>query len=99
MKLNSNQVKIWIAYLEMLWFVPESDSMPIVKMVYHALSKLIHKLKTVSVIDKTEYKFEIDSVEGLAFISHIQGYSNYLVNPVDTAIINHIIGIIDQKTK
>lgn len=99
MKLTNHQAKVWIAYLEILWTVPAIDSLPVVKMIYHALSNLIHQLKKATVIEKEVYKIDVETVNGLAFIAHIQSYSGYLANPTDTVIINEIIGIIDQKTK
>ena len=98
-KLNQHQLQVWISCLESCWMVPGNDSTTVVKMVYHALSKLIHKLQSENLTRKSDYNFSIDSIEALAFVAHIQQYTSYILNPVDTVIINEIIGIIDQKTK
>ncbi|AIM38065.1 hypothetical protein KO02_16265 [Sphingobacterium sp. ML3W] len=98
-KINQHQLKVWIACLELGWREPSNEAPAIVRMVFHALSKLIHKLKLEDIMNKAEYNFSIDSVEGLAFIAHMQGYGTYLVSETDATVINGIIGIIDSKTK
>lgn len=98
-KLNQHQLQVWISCLESCWMESSTESPPIVKMVYHSLSKLMHKLQSENLMSKSNYNFSIDSVEGLAFVTHIQQYDRYILNPIDTVIINEIIGIIDQKTK
>lgn len=97
-KLSNNELRVWIACLELCWMEPRNDSPAIVRMAYHGLSKLFHKLKSEALIQKPEYKFSLDSTEALAFVAHMQGYTNYLVNATDAAIINGIIGLIDKKT-
>ena len=98
-KLNRHQLEVWISCLESCWMESSNESPPLVKMVFHALSKLMHKLQSENLMRKSDYNFSVDSVEALAFVAHIQQYTRYIVNPVDTVIINEIIGIIDQKTK
>lgn len=97
-KISDNELRVWIACLELCWMEPKRDSPAIVRMAYHGLSNLFHKLRSEALIQKAEYRFSLDSMEALAFVAHMQGYTNYLVNPTDAAIINGIIGIIDHKT-
>jgi hypothetical protein len=98
-KINHHQLKVWIACLELGWREPSNEAPAIVRMVFHSLSKLLHKLMLQDVMSKAEYRFSIDSVEGLAFIAHMQGYASYIVDATDATVINGIIAIIDSKTK
>lgn len=98
-KISAHQLDVWHSCLETCWMEPGGDSPAIVRLVYHALSNMLHKLKVQKAIMKSHYSFSIDSVTALAFVAHIQLYKCYLPDPDDVAIINQIIGIIDQKTK
>lgn len=97
-KISNNELRVWIACLELCWMEPQRDSPAIVRMAHHALSKLYHKLRSEALLEKPEYRFSLEAVEALAFVAHLQGYTSYLVNAKDAAIINGIIGIIDKKT-
>lgn len=97
--LNRVQLIVWHNCIETLWMEPGVDSPHIVKMVHHALTSLLHKLKSESIIIKNEYRFSIDSVVALAFVAHIKMYTHYLLDGEDVALINQIVGIIDHKTK
>ena len=92
------QLMIWLCFLESNWVEPGTSSNAITKMIYHALSDLLHKLKTQSVIIKKQYKFSIGTVSGLAFLAFSQSNKHFYMESVDGTILNEIIGIIDQKT-
>lgn len=98
-KISKHQLDVWHNCVEMFWIDCNCDSPVIIRLVYHALSALLHKLKIERTISKSQYGFSIDKVVALAFVAHIQQYSKYIVDPADAAVINQIIGIIDQKTK
>ncbi|MDM1048033.1 hypothetical protein [Sphingobacterium hotanense] len=97
--LSRNQLLVWISYLETRWVEPGTSASAWTRMVLLALTDLLHKLKVQEVIDRPKYKFTINAVSGLAFVAFSQHSDNFMIKPEDAAVLNEIIGIIDQKTK
>jgi len=98
-KISRTQLMVWLAFLESRWIEPSNTDGPYSRLVYHALSDLLHKLKIQAVVASPNYRFSISSVSGLAFMVFCEYAKNYLMDPSDEAIINGIIGTIDKKTK
>jgi len=89
---------VWLTFLETRWIEPGKNASAYSRMVYHALSDLLHKLKVQSVIVKSDYKFSISAVGGLAFMVFCEYASKYPLDRADEAIINDLIGKIDKQT-
>ncbi|WP_392471270.1 hypothetical protein ACF3OC_07875 [Sphingobacterium cellulitidis] len=97
-RISRNQLMVWLYFLETRWIEPGKNGGAYSRMVYHALSDLLHKLKVQSVIEKPTYKFSISAVSGLAFMVFCEFASKYPLDRADEAIINDLIGKIDRQT-
>ena len=97
-RISRNQLMVWLYFLETRWIEPGKKGSAYSRMLYHALSDLLHKLKVQSVIQKTDYKFSISAVSGLAFMVFCEYASKYPLDRADEAILNDLIGKIDKQT-
>lgn len=97
-RISRNQLIVWLTFLETRWIEPGKNGSAYSRMVYHALSDLLHKLKVQAVIDKSHYKFSISAVSGLAFMVFCEFASRFPLEKAEEAIINDLIGKIDKQT-
>lgn len=97
-RISRNQLMVWLYFLETRWIEPDKNGNAYSRMVFHALSDLLHKLKVQSVVVKSDYKFSISAVSGLAFMVFCEFASKYPLERADEAIINDLVGKIDKQT-
>lgn len=98
-KLSRYQMNLWSDFLTLneLGNLKFGDSSR--RMMYFNLKKLIEKIQQLSQENKDTYKITLDAEQALAFNVVVERMSGHRVSPDDQVVINHIVGIIDQKTR
>ena len=97
-KINRTQLTVWHTFLESRWIEPNYSSVWSI-LIHHALSELLHKLKTEALIKKPKYGFSVSSVSCLAFMIFCEFAQTFSMDETDKVILNEIIGTIDNKIK
>ncbi len=97
-RISRNQLMVWLTFLETRWIEPGKNGDAYSRLIYHALSDLLHKLKVQSVVVKSDYRFSISAVSGLAFMAFCDYAPRYPLDRADQVIINDLIGKIDKQT-
>jgi len=98
-KLNRRELVIWRGFLTGTWNDSYQNGNVIERLMFCALSNMLHKLEMTAIMMKAEYSIKIEATDGLALMQHFLTSDLREVPLVEMTTINKIIGIIDQKTK